>query len=112
MSKALAGKSGLLIAGPHKRAWGIGMDLKRELVVPNADLPFKMFVFEGKNGNYRVTKHWHDTVEIFVVFEGEIDFYINTSYYDLLKGRFGSIKPYTSKLLVWKKIKVLFKVIQ
>ena len=88
MSKALAGKSGLLIAGPQKRAWGIGMDLKRELVVPNADLPFKMFVFEGKNGNYRVTKHWHDTVEIFVVFEGEIDFYINTSYSDLLKGRF------------------------
>ena len=55
MSKALAGKSGLLIAGPQKRAWGIGMDLKRELVVPNADLPFKMFVFEGKNGNYGVT---------------------------------------------------------
>ena len=38
------------------------MDLKRELVIPNDDLPFKMFVFEGKNGNYRVTKHWHDTV--------------------------------------------------
>ena len=64
------------------------MDLKRELVIPNDDLPFKMFVFEGKNGNYRVTKHWHDTVEIFVVFEGEIDFYINSSYYGLSKGKF------------------------
>lgn len=64
------------------------MDLKRELVIPNDDLPFKMFVFEGKNGNYRVTKHWHDTVEIFVVFEGEIDFYINASYFGLSKGRF------------------------
>lgn len=64
------------------------MDLKRELVIPNDDLPFKMFVFEGKNGNYRVTKHWHDTVEIFIVFEGEIDFYINSSYYGLSKGRF------------------------
>lgn len=64
------------------------MDLKRELVIPNDDLPFKMFVFEGKNGNYRVTKHWHDTVEIFVVFEGEIDFYVNSSYYGLSKGKF------------------------
>lgn len=64
------------------------MDLKRELVVPNDDLPFKMFVFEGKNGNYRVTKHWHDTVEIFVVFEGEIDFYINSAYYGLSKEQF------------------------
>lgn len=64
------------------------MGLKRELVIPTDDLPFKMFVFEGKNGNYRVTKHWHDTVEIFVVFEGEIDFYINSSYYGLSQGRF------------------------
>lgn len=64
------------------------MDLKRELVIPNADLPFKMFVFEGKNGKYRVSKHWHDTIEIFVVFEGEIDFYINSSYYGLSKGKF------------------------
>ena len=24
------------------------MDLKHELVLPNDDLPFKMFVFEGK----------------------------------------------------------------
>ena len=64
------------------------MDFKRELVIPNDGFPFKMFVFEGKNGNYRVTKHWHDTVEIFAVFEGEIDFYINSSYYGLSKGRF------------------------
>lgn len=64
------------------------MDLKRELVIPNADLPFRMFVFEGKNGNYRVAKHWHDTVELFLVFEGEIDFYINSDFYELSKGRF------------------------
>ncbi len=74
MSKALVGKSGLLIAGPQKRAWGIGMDLKRELVVPNADLPFKMFVFEGKNGNYRVTKHWHDTVKYLLYLKGRLTF--------------------------------------
>ncbi|WMC91825.1 AraC family transcriptional regulator [Kineothrix sp. MB12-C1] len=64
------------------------MDLKLELVLPNDDLPFKMFIFEGRNGNYRVTKHWHDSVEIFLVFEGEIDFYINTSHYGLSRGMF------------------------
>ncbi len=64
------------------------MDLKHELVLPNDDLPFKMFIFEGRNGNYRVTKHWHDSIEIFLVFEGEIDFYINTSYYGLSRGKF------------------------
>lgn len=64
------------------------MDLKHELVLPNDGLPFKMFIFEGRNGNYRVTKHWHDSVEIFLVFEGEIDFYINTAYYGLSGGKF------------------------
>lgn len=63
-------------------------DFKRELVMPNDDLPFRMFVFEGKNGRYKVTKHWHDTVEIFIVLEGEIDFYVNSSYYGLSKGKF------------------------
>lgn len=64
------------------------MELKRELVLPNEGLPFKMFVFEGMYGNYKVTKHWHDSVEIFLVFEGEIDFYINTSCYGLSSGKF------------------------
>lgn len=64
------------------------MDLKHELVLPSDGLPFKMFVFEGKNGNYKVTKHWHDSIEIFLVFEGEIDFYINSSYYELSRGKF------------------------
>lgn len=69
------------------------MELKRELVLPNDDLPFKMFVFEGMNGNYKVTKHWHDSVEIFLVFEGEIDFYINTSCYGLSRGKFIIVNP-------------------
>lgn len=64
------------------------MDLKHELVLPNAGLPFRMFLFEGRSGSYRVTKHWHDSVEIFIVLEGEIDFYINSSYYCLSKGKF------------------------
>lgn len=69
------------------------MELKRELVLPNDDLPFRMFVFEGRNGNYKVTKHWHDSVELFFVFEGEIDFYINSSFFELKKGEFIVVNP-------------------
>lgn len=64
------------------------MEFKHELVLPNDDLPFKMFVFEGMNGNYKVVKHWHQSIEIFMVLEGEIDFYINESAFTLSKGEF------------------------
>ena len=30
------------------------MDYKHELVMPNEDLPFRLFLFEGRDGNYRV----------------------------------------------------------
>lgn len=59
------------------------MKFKHELVLPNNDLPFKMFIFEGMEGNYQVVKHWHNTIEIFLVLEGNIDFYINSSHYPL-----------------------------
>lgn len=59
------------------------MKFKHELVLPNNDLPFKMFIFEGMEGNYQVVKHWHNSIEIFLVLEGNIDFYINSSYYPL-----------------------------
>ena len=55
------------------------MDFKYEMVVPNEDLPCKFFIFEGKNGNYRRANHWHQSVEIFLVLEGELRFYINAS---------------------------------
>ena len=48
----------------------MNMDYKHELVIPNEDLPFRLFLFEGKDGNYRVPKHWHRSVEIFLVLEG------------------------------------------
>lgn len=64
------------------------MEFKHELVLPNSDLPFRMFIFEGKKGNYQVVKHWHNTVEIFLVLEGNIDFYINNQYYSLSQGQF------------------------
>ena len=59
------------------------MEVRHELVIPNDDLPFRMFIFEGRDGNYKVTKHWHHSVEIFLVQEGKIDFYINNSHLSL-----------------------------
>lgn len=64
------------------------MNYKHELVIPNADLSFKMFVFEGKDGNYIREKHWHRSVEIFAVFEGELAFYLNEEEYLLKAGEF------------------------
>lgn len=64
------------------------MDFKHELVLPNDDLPFKMFIFEGESGNYKVAKHWHRSIEIFFVLEGNIDFYINSELFALEKNQF------------------------
>lgn len=54
-------------------------EFKHELVIPNEDLPFKLFLFEGKDGNYRRAKHWHHSVEIFLVLEGNLKFFINNT---------------------------------
>ena len=62
------------------------MDFKYEMVVPNVDLPCKFFIFEGKNGNYRRANHWHQSVEIFLVLEGELKFYINNQSQPLSAG--------------------------
>lgn len=43
------------------------MEFSHELVLPNEDLPFRMFLFEGKDGNYVREKHWHRSIEMFVV---------------------------------------------
>ena len=64
------------------------MDFKHELVLPNEDLQFRMFIFEGKDGNYKVAKHWHRSVEIFFVLEGNIDFYINSELISLEENQF------------------------
>ncbi len=44
------------------------MDISHELIMPNDDIPFKMFIFEGKDGNYHREKHWHRSIEIFCAF--------------------------------------------
>lgn len=64
------------------------MEIRHELVIPNNDLPFRLFVFEGREGSYKVTKHWHHSVEIFLVLEGKIDFYINSKQLSLTTNEF------------------------
>lgn len=64
------------------------MQFSHELIIPNEDLPFKMFIFEGKDGNYFRDKHWHRSIEIFAVFEGNLDFYLNNDEYPLSPGQF------------------------
>lgn len=44
-----------------------------ELVIPNVDIPFKMFEFEGKDGHYKRENHWHRSVEIVAIFEGQLE---------------------------------------
>lgn len=53
------------------------MDANHEIIIPNKGLPFKMFIFEGKNGNYVRNKHWHTSIEIFAVFKGSVRFFLN-----------------------------------
>ena len=62
------------------------MNYSHEIIMPNDDIPFKMFVFEGRRGNYSREKHWHRSVEIFALFEGEIEFYVNEIKYSLNPG--------------------------
>ena len=59
-----------------------------EVIIPNQDLPFKLFRFEGKDGHYYREKHWHRSIEIFAVFEGNITFHLNEEKYLLSPGKF------------------------
>lgn len=64
------------------------MQYSHEIILPNEDLPFKMFVFEGKDGNYVREKHWHSAIEIFAIFEGKLRFFLNEEEYVLEAGEF------------------------
>lgn len=64
------------------------MAYSHETILPNDDIPFKMFLFEGKDGNYVREKHWHRSIEIFALFEGELEFYVDEVRYSLRPGEF------------------------
>ena len=62
------------------------MEYQHELIIPDEGLPFKLFLFEGSEGNYVREKHWHTSIEIFAVQEGTLSFYLNDREYPLKKG--------------------------
>jgi len=62
------------------------VEFQHELIIPNEGLPFKVFLFEGENGNYVREKHWHTSIEIFAVMEGSLDFFVNKEEYPLKAG--------------------------
>ena len=64
------------------------MEFQHELIIPDEGLPFKLFLFEGRNGNYVREKHWHTSIEIFAVMEGSLYFYIDEKEYPLKAGEF------------------------
>ncbi len=59
-----------------------------ELIIPDHGYPFKLFMFEGNDGHYVRNMHWHKSIEIFAIFEGELDFYINDDKIHLVAGEF------------------------
>ena len=50
------------------------MNYEHEVVVPRAGMPFKIDLFEGAGGNYTREPHWHNSVELFAVYEGSLTF--------------------------------------
>ena len=67
------------------------MDFKEyqhEVVVTDEGLPFKLFAFEGQAGNYVRDKHWHRSIEIFAVWEGQLEFSLHEKKFPLNGGEF------------------------
>ncbi len=58
------------------------------MIMPNQGLPFKVFLFEGGEGNYFRDKHWHRSIELFAVYEGALKFYLNEEIFPLGTGKF------------------------
>lgn len=64
------------------------MRFSHELIVPEQGFPFKLFIFEGREGNYHRERHWHRSVEIFAVCRGKLEFQIDEKRWDLQEGEF------------------------
>ena len=94
------------------------MEYSHEIIVPNDDLPFKMFIFEGSQGGYIRQKHWHRSIEIFAVFDGEMEFYLNDKRYPLHPGEFMLVNGHTNtgcdirKILYRRRIHIFFSQFQ
>ena len=76
------------------------MEFSHELIMPNEGLPFKVFLFEGGEGKYFRDKHWHRSVELFAVYEGNLKFYLNEEAYPLETGKFMLVNYYTGEQFI------------
>ncbi|RGZ00692.1 AraC family transcriptional regulator [Clostridium sp. AM58-1XD] len=69
-------------------------EVQYEHIIPKQFFQFKLFPFRGKDGrNYRVRKHWHQWVEILLVMEGSLDFYIYSTNYHLQAKDYMIVNP-------------------
>ena len=59
------------------------MEYSHEFIMPNDDIPFKMFIFDGKDGKYDREKHWHRSVELIATFEEDLRIFLNEQEYQL-----------------------------
>ena len=53
------------------------MEFEHELIIPNDGVQFKIFQFEGKDGNYFRDMHWHRSIEIMAVYKGKLTVCVN-----------------------------------
>lgn len=52
------------------------MNYEHEVVITREGMPCKIDRFEGRDGNYIRKPHWHNSIEIFAVYSGYLDFVI------------------------------------
>ena len=64
------------------------MNYEHEVVVPRAGMPFKIDIFEGADGNYTREPHWHNSVEIFAIYEGSLVFILREKEIRVESGEF------------------------
>lgn len=64
------------------------MNYEHEVVVPRAGMPFKIDIFEGAGGNYTREPHWHNSVEIFAIYEGSLVFILREKKIRVESGEF------------------------
>ena len=64
------------------------MRFSHELIVPEEGFPFKVFMFEGRDGGYFREKHWHRSIEIFAVCRGSLKFYMEDQAWPLSEDEF------------------------
>lgn len=76
---------------------------EHEIIQPDENISFRIFTFEGQAGDYVRGKHWHSDLEIFAVFSGELDFYIDDRRYVLKQGSFMLLNSYDVHFVVAKK---------